>query len=346
MTSPIHPPVPFTGPEPTARWHDRWLARFRRPRAATAAPAGAGLAACLDEAAHTWTTHLGTARSQMRDATDQLLQGFAQILEQLDAITGPAAGRAEDAAVLDRRAAVLEHCETQLRQLVDGFHGFVRSRDEVLQSVRTLAGASGSLHEMAEDVARLARQTNLLSINAAIEAARAGASGRGFAVVAAEVRRLSTESGATGQRIGEHVTGFGRHMDSALKHAAEVAERDTEVIHASERTIGDVVQQVDDAVTGLNERAADLAARGRSVRTQVEQLMVAFQFQDRVQQILDQVTQSITQSVARLQTALADGRTPDAAEWTALLTAGYTTDEQRSEGRAGAAPTTTETTFF
>jgi methyl-accepting chemotaxis protein len=343
MSSPITLPAPSAA---AARWRDFWFALLRRRPPAAVAPAGAAVSACLEVAAATWTTHLGTAQTQMRDATDQLLQGFAGILSELDAITGPAHAQATDAAVLDRRAAVLEQCEAQLRQLIDGFHGFVRSRDEVLQSVRTLAGASGSLHEMAEDVARLARQTNLLSINAAIEAARAGPAGRGFAVVAAEVRRLSTESGATGQRIGDHVTGFGRHMDTALKHAADIAARDTEVIQASERTIGDVVQQVDGAVSALNERAADLAARGGAVRAQVEQLMVAFQFQDRVKQILDQVAQSITRSVAHLQRSLADGRTPDAAEWTALLTAGYTTDEQRGESRTGAAPASTDTTFF
>lgn len=334
--------------EPTARPRAGvgWRGWWRRLRGPAPVPVPA-LDACLAEASRTWTTHLATAQSQMREATDALLAGFAGILQLLDSITEAApAGGAHDAAALDRRAAVLTQCEDQLRQLVENFHGFVRSRDEVLQSVRTLAGASASLHEMAEDVARLARQTNLLSINAAIEASRAGSAGRGFAVVAAEVRRLSGESGATGQRIGDHVTGFGRHMDEALQHAAQVAARDTDVIHAAERTIGDVVTQVDGAVSALNTRAAELAARGREVRAQVEQLMVAFQFQDRVQQILDQVGRSIATAMTHLAQALAAGRAPDAAEWTALLSAGYTTDEQRSDGRHRAAPASTETTFF
>lgn len=339
----LTPSEPIAQPRTEGGW-SAWCRRLRRP---PAAPAPA-LRACLTEASRTWTTHLATAQGQMREATDALLAGFAGILQLLDTITeaGPADGGPHDAAALDRRAAVLTHCEDQLRQLVENFHGFVRSRDEVLQSVRTLAGASGSLHEMAEDVARLARQTNLLSINAAIEASRAGSAGRGFAVVAAEVRRLSGESGATGQRIGEHVTGFGRHMDEALKHAAQVAARDTDVIHAAERTIGDVVTQVDGAVSALNTRAAELAARGREVRAQVEQLMVSFQFQDRVHQILDQVARSIATSLSHLEQALASGRAPDAAEWTALLSAGYTTDEQRRDGPSRGAPASTETTFF
>ncbi len=342
-----------------------WLRRRRaaasgdetqQARAATPAQATAALLARLDEAAHTWTAHLGTAQAQLREATEQLLQGFAQILDQLDTIVEPRAGTTADS--VDARAAVLEHCETQLRGLIENFHGFVQSREEVMGSVRTLSGASSGLRDMAEDVAKLARQTNLLSINAAIEAARAGESGRGFAVVATEVRRLSTESGDTGRRIGERVNDFGQHMQAALAQAAQHTEHDAQVIQHSEDTIHRVVGQVDDAVSALNQRAADLSQRGALVKTQVEQLMVAFQFQDRVHQIVDQVNTSIHAAVACLAQALPDGQAPTAAAWQALLSAGYTTDEQRAVGAGPAAARGTsasapasaqpaaETTFF
>ncbi len=317
-------------------------------RAATPAEATAALLARLDEAAHTWTAHLGTAQVQLRDATGQLLQGFTQILDQLDSIVDPHAGNT--AANVDARAAVLQHCETQLRSLIENLHGFVQSREEVMGSVRTLSGASSGLRDMADDVAKLARQTNLLSINAAIEAARAGDSGRGFAVVATEVRRLSTQSGDTGRRIGERVNDFGQHMQAALAQAAQHTEHDAQVIQQSEATIHRVVGQVDEAVGALNQRAADLSQRGALVKTQVEQLMVAFQFQDRVHQIVDQVNTSIHSAVACLAQALPAGQQPTAADWQALLSAGYTTDEQRAVGSAqlatpGAAAAT-ETTFF
>jgi methyl-accepting chemotaxis protein len=306
-----------------------WHARRGRPVAATAAEAGGPpeLAARLVEARRLWVAHLGTAQQQMRDATDQLLGGFSAILEQLDAITAP--GASAD-ATLDDRAAVLERCESELRGLLVNFEGFVKSRDEVLASVRVLEGASSGLRDMAEDVAKIARQTSLLSINAAIEAARAGASGRGFAIVAKEVQRLSSESGETGKRIGDHVRNFGERMTSTLADAAEHSRADAETIQRSEATINAVVGQVDGAVTGMQQRADELRQRSEAVREQVQQLMVAFQFQDRVHQIIDQVTASMDEAFERVGEALATGRVPPAGEWEALLRKGYTTLEQHA----------------
>jgi methyl-accepting chemotaxis protein len=290
----------------------------------------AAVAERLGEASRVWTTHLGNAQAQMQAATADLIAGFKAILAELDSaleLDGGAAGQAEHK--LDSRAAVLQRCEDQLSQLIDSFKTFVASRDEVLGSVRALDGATGSLREMAEDVAKIARQTNLLSLNAAIEAARAGESGRGFSVVAAEVRRLSTESGDTGKRIADQVQDFSGRMHAALGQAARNAQSDSGLIQRCEQTIEQVVGQVDSAVTGLNQRAVELAARGEAVRLQVQNLLIAFQFQDRVQQIMDQVCGSIAQGVQRLQSALEGGQAPTAAEWSALLSDGYTTHEQR-----------------
>lgn len=321
-----------------------WLARARPATPDISDTAPDPLLALLDEAARTWGTHLSTAQSQLHDATAQLLASFDEILGQLDALVGPAGVGEED------RTAVLKQCEDRLRSLLTDFQGFVQSREQIMGSVRTLTAASDGLRTMAEDVSKLARQTNLLSINAAIEAARAGPSGRGFAVVAGEVRRLSAESGDTGRRIGAQVDEFGTCMQQALDHATRSTAEDARVIQQSEATINQVVGQVDVTVSQLHERAVEQSAHGARVKTQVEQLLVAFQFQDRVQQIVDQVQHSMQAAVAALAEAAREGRQPGADEWQKLLTAGYTTDEQRNAGSpaaAGTAPVAaTETTFF
>ncbi len=331
----------------------RRLWRALRPAEHLADPADSPVGEVADrlaEASGLWIAHLETVQTQMRDATEQLLGGFLRILADLDEVLAPTDG-AHGSAAVDDRAAVLAQCEERLKELLDRFGGFVGSREQVLGSVRALSAESGSLGAMAEDVGKLARQTNLLSVNAAIEAARAGDSGRGFAVVAAEVRRLSRESGDTGKRIGEQVQAFARRIEALLAQADVHAQRDAEAIHASERTVGEVIANVDEAVSALNARASALRARGESVKAQVEGLMVAFQFQDRVSQILAQVAQSIRAGSERLQQALADGGVPTRDEWNSLLATGYTTEEQHAAGgapdAASAAPQRpSETTFF
>ena len=342
------PPAPGAA---TSGWWQRWRGPAR-PEGMDAD----GLTAIhqrLGEAAAQWTAHVGMAQAQMHAAIAQLLDGFNQILAELDhLILEPDAGTG--GADMDARAAVLAQCETRLLGLLQTLNGFVQSRDAVLGSVRALSTASGSLRDMAEDVGKLARQTKLLSINAAIEAARAGESGRGFAVVASEVRRLSNESGSTGQRIGNQVQQFSAQMQTALDQADTQAVQGSSAMQTSEQTIRAVVADVDGTVSQLHAQALHLRSRGELVRAQVQQLLLAFQFQDRVHQILDQVNASITTGVQRLQAALAEGRVPDAAEWNALLAAGYTTAEQRAVAHdrmapaqaASAAATGTETTFF
>lgn len=320
------------------------------PNAPRRDPVLDGVSGRLSEAAQLWSIHLGTAQDQMREATQHLLQGFSTILDALDHIVSPQSGPSDSGADVDARAVMLEQCENQLRELLGRFAGFVESRDQMLGSVRSLSTASASLAHMAEDVGKLARQTNLLSINAAIEAARAGESGRGFAVVAAEVRRLSTASGATGKSIGDQVEQFGTRMSEVLRQADQHAQSDALAVQSSGQIVNDVIARVDGTVSELNARAADLRERGLMVKAQVEQLLMAFQFQDRVHQILDQVRHSMNEAAQRLQAAVASGRVPDAAEWETLLTAGYTTDEQRNATSGGAAPasaaSSSETTFF
>ncbi|WAC71751.1 methyl-accepting chemotaxis protein [Roseateles sp. SL47] len=304
------------------------------------------IASRLEEASRIWGTHVATAQTQLRDAVEEMLGAFSDILQQLDNLVGQPGSPSGD----QDRLGTLADCDAQLRSLLDQFNSFVQSRNEILGTVRTLGESSGRLHTMAEDVSQIARHTNLLSINAAIEAARAGPSGRGFAVVASEVRRLSAESGDTGRRIGAQVGEFNQHMQQALQLAAQSASRDTDAIQASEETVSRVVAQVNATIGQLQQRSVEQTTQGERVKAQVEQLLMSFQFQDRVHQILDQLRESMQRAGVSLQQSAVTGTPPDPAAWSQLLSEGYTTAEQRAVSRGGpvqAPPAqTTETTFF
>lgn len=316
----------------------------------SACEASAELMARMAQASEVWVQNLETVRKQTQDATHSLLESFQRILDDLDQIVTDPVGKngAASQGNLDQKAEVLARCERDLHELMAHFSSFRQSRDEVLGAMRQLTAASSSLGGMAEDVGKLARHTNLLSLNATIEAARAGESGRGFAVVAGEVRRLSGESGETGKRIADRVHEFDQQMKKTLASADQSALRDAHAIKESEGAVADVMAAVDEAVSGLNERAQDLRDRGARIRNEVEQLMMGFQFQDRVAQIVGQVTASMQMAAAKLQQAIESGHLPSPEDWDAMLREGYTTAEQRAGAHsvnAGSAPAA-ETTFF
>lgn len=314
----------------------RYLARAGKP-SNPAQQTAASLSQRLTQATERWTVHVHSAQSQMRQGTDELLQGFVSILDQLDRIT-----QHPDSSAPGQQFETLGQCEAELHALIQHFSVFVASRDRMLATVLTLNTTSAGLRGMADDVALIARQTGLLSVNAAIEAARAGPSGRGFAVVAAEVRRLSNASGDTGKRIGDQVQAFGEQVQRTLDETASSTEADAHLVHRSQNTIESVLQRVKSTVDLLSQRASELDASSLAVRGLVEQMMVSFQFQDRVNQILDQVMQSMHSVNERLTQAATQGDWPDDAEWEALLSAGYTTVEQHQLqlDRAGAGDAT------
>jgi methyl-accepting chemotaxis protein len=303
----------------------------------------------LTEALVLWQRHLQTAQTQTRDATAALLAGFATILDRLDTIIG--AGADPSAAHEDERTRVLSDAEADLRALLASLDDVLHSKDRVLGTIRELDGASKGLLGLTDVVESIARQTNLLALNAAIEAARAGKAGAGFAVVAGEVRRLSAESGEMGKQIGEQVRRFGAQVDSTLHDASAQAERDRSALDDNENRVRSVIERVGGAVESLNRRADDTRAQSQSIRGEIESMMVAFQFQDRTSQIIDQVLLALEGVHGHLDEAARTRRLPPDETWRTTLTRGYSTEEQQSNhtgARPGAsAPASaSEVTFF
>lgn len=333
----------ISGPPPADRAPSRrrpaLLARLRgfllRPAAARSPrqtdDRDAALLARLDEAGAVWAAHLDTVRKQTREATDSLLAGFSTILETLDEM---APGHGVDG---DDRIAALARSESELRTLLGSIRSLANSREAALETVGAAADRARELRDLSDDVFRLSRQTSLVSVNAAVEAARAGESGRGFAAVAAEVRRLSVDSSRASRDIVDRVDTFESRMRSAMSQAADRAAEDARITTDSEQTIASVIERMDATIGGLDARAAALADRGARVRELVEGLLVAFQFQDRVDQITAQVGASIEQANALVRESITQGRAPDQAEWRTLLEAGYTTEEQRETHAGGKA---------
>ncbi len=221
---------------------------------------------------------------------------------------------------------LLALCERELQPVVGSLSDVIEGKDAMLANIKDLATETAGLSAMAAEVGSIAAQTNLLAINAAIEAARAGESGRGFAVVAAEVRKLSQRSADTGRQIASRVTQVSAIMQQTLLAARDSHAQDKMSVSLS----GNIVEDVLCHVRKLGASADSMHQHGLVVRGEVEHLLMAMQFQDRVSQMLC----GVNADMARLEVALASGGTdalPDVQEWMDSLRQTYTMEDQQHQ---------------
>jgi methyl-accepting chemotaxis protein len=306
------------------------------------------LAPVVSSVAPVWCSHLDAVAKQSADATRDLLGGLTTMLSQFEAagFTNSSTLTHGDGGNLSALAAA----EDKLRPVVLALSDVIEGKEAMLMRLEGLSDITKALTSMAEEVGKIAAQTNLLALNASIEAARAGEAGRGFAVVADEVRKLSTSSGETGKRIAEQIAKVGEVINVSLETARRVAEEDREFAATSGKVVDEVLASLHTTIVRISGEGETLRQRGASLQNEVAHMLTAFQFQDRISQILDVVRSDLARIAELASSSSPTNPVPTPNEWMARLQSTYTMDEERSlhgsSGSRAAAGSPSTVTFF
>ena len=182
---------------------------------------------------------------------------------------GSAASNAEKAKDEAGRGAEL------MTQVVQAIHEVSRKAEATKNDMDTLGRQVESIGKVMSVVNDIADQTNLLALNAAIEAARAGEAGRGFAVVADEVRKLAEKTMGATKEVGDSIRAIQAATIQNIKtmeSSADVVAKTTELSNMSGQAIGEIVKYVADnygqaqsIATAAEEQAATSEQINRSV---------------------------------------------------------------------------------
>lgn len=200
---------------------------------------------------------LGEIENSIRDASEHSHQAQLQI--------------ADTERLSERGVELVAQAQQAMSDVRD-------SASQTALAVRSLGFKSGDIDQIVQAISGISAQTNMLALNASIEAARAGDQGRGFANVAEEVRLLAEEAHDSAERIAALIDDIQDQTDKAvvaMEAGVERVEAGFDAVNRDRATfteIGAEVHALTEAATQVHELADEIAADTVKVREQIEQV--------------------------------------------------------------------------
>ncbi len=260
-------------------------------------------------------TQVASASNQLHSTAEQIATGAEEVASQ----TSTVATAAEEMAATS--SDIAQNCQhaadnakqasstatsgaTVVRETIDGMTRIATQVQGAAKTVESLGARSDQIGEIVATIQDIADQTNLLALNAAIEAARAGEQGRGFAVVADEVRALAERTTKATREISEMIKAIQNETKGAvttMEDGVREVEKGTESSIKSGRALEEILEQVNEVAGQINQIATAVE----------EQTATSGEISSNIMQVTEVVQQSAR---GANETAAASGQLSSLAE--------------------------------
>jgi twitching motility protein PilJ len=239
--------------------------------------------------------HLAEAAEHQRE---QISGATAIVREMSAAMDRMAADAAESAEVARRSVDIAARGGNTVRRTIDGMNNIREQIQETSKRIKRLGESSQEIGNIVELIEDIADQTNILALNAAMQAAMAGEAGRGFAVVADEVQRLAERSSNATKQIETLVKTIQADTNEAV---SSMEASTTEVVSGAKlaEAAGDALQeieQVSNRIAEITHSIADSAQRQSREASNINNTMSV------IQEITGQTTEGTEQTAVSIGT--------------------------------------------
>jgi methyl-accepting chemotaxis protein len=216
-------------------------------------------------------SHVGETSSAVEQIARSIESLDHSIQQQNSQVAAAASAVEESLRNVESIGATIDRAKKTVSALAARSEEGLEQVNEVSRRVEEMVQKSGDLENANEIINGVAAKTNLLAMNAAIEAAHAGEAGRGFAVVAAEIRSLAEQTAGQSASVAENL----RAMSDAISHASTGATKNREIFGSIQERVTEATQIMDELAGAIEEQRSgndQVRSALNSMRSEADQV--------------------------------------------------------------------------